>query len=740
MLGRRAILQLGSLSSLAGPSAAGSRKENQNADLAASPLSPVPALEELASDRMVHHLDDLFAAPGLQNEWGHAQATKSVSGITSITFPPFACCGTPRLLFTPGLIPTCELMLNGRLSVAYPLPMGKITYQWFPHCVVRETEIEQIRIRTRAFLPSRHRAVAQEITALNGSREPRRLTLGFVLRAFVEVQPRASNDRDEADELLTALPGKSCVVFHSRDGRAYSVQGVSPACEKILQGRMPAYLFELGPGQRATFRYVNAIAENGERALTEYETLQQGFDQAWRENEAEFTRRIRAAFTPRNHVFSGSLPALRTRSRALWKLYYTGFTNLLYSRVDSPASVIGPAYVTLRPRWATTNSYLWDAELTSFSLALLDPDPFRRLIELWLVQNLDNHYATSYTTGKPVGPWYAVNNLAVLRSAHNYLRVSGDVAWLDRMVEGRSVLDHLKTHALRWKQLDRRSVGLADYGNIDNLLEVVSTYTHEVAATNSGNVYGMRVAAALLDRKQRHAEARELRAEATELAKRIIRLLYVPGQGYWKCGQPDGSYREVRHAYDFLTVLDCMQDDLGPDIAAEMCAFFWRELHSKTWMHALSPLDVDSSWNYRADHSWLGAYAAWPSMSAKVLLRAEKPENAARVAEWIRGLAKSANQGPFGQAHIVETVVRPENGGALKCPPEQPYGNDWCEVSGGSFIDLILEDVFGLNPQLDGNLAVRPRLALFDSRTALAGFRCHGKLYDIDAQGARVAS
>ena len=718
----------------------GSRNENLRPDLSNFLLSPVPALAELASDRMVHRFDDLFAAPGLQNEWGHAQATRSVSGITSITFPPFACCGTPRIPFTPGLIPTCELAINGRLSVAYPLPMGTICYQWFPHCVVRETEIEQIRIRTRAFLPSRRRAVAQEITVVNGSRERRNLTLGFIMRAFVEAQPRPSQDRDEADELFTALPDKCCIVFSSRDGRAHSVQGVSPVCDKILHGRMPSCSLDLSAGQSATFHYVNAIAGNGEQALAEYEALQEGFDRAWRESESEFTRRIRAAFTPRNNVFSGSLPALRTRSNALWKLYYTGFTNLLYSRVDSPVSAIGPAYVTLRPRWATTNSYLWDAELTSFSLALLDPEPFRNLIELWLVQNLDDHYATSYTTGKPVGPWYAVNNLAVLRSAHNYLRVSGDMGWLDRMVEGRSVLDHLTTHALHWKQLDRRGIGLADYGSIDNLLEVVSTYTHEVAATNSGNVYGMRVTAALLDRKQRHFEAQELRTEATELARRIIRLLYVPGQGYWKCGQPDGSYREVRHAYDFLTVLDCMQEDLGPEIASEMCAFFWRELHSKTWMHALSPLDVDSSWNYRADHSWLGAYTAWPSVSAKVLLRAEKPGNSAKVAQWIRGLAKSANQGPFGQAHIVETVVPPENGGALKCPPEQPYGNDWCEVSGGSFIDLILEDVFGLNPQLDGNLAVRPRLALFDPGAALSGFRFQGKYYDVDAQGTRVMS
>ena len=59
--------------------------------------------------------------------------------------------------------------------------------------------------------------------------------------------------------------------------------------------------------------------------------------------------------------------------------------------------------MTLRPRWATTSVYLWDAELTSFSLVLLDPEPFRKLIELWLVQNVEGHYATDYLTGKAVG-------------------------------------------------------------------------------------------------------------------------------------------------------------------------------------------------------------------------------------------------------------------------------------------------------------------------------------------------
>ena len=109
----------------------------------------------------------------------------------------------------------------------------------------------------------------------------------------------------------------------------------------------------------------------------------------------------------------------------------------------------------------------------------------------------------------------------------------------------------------------KRAGGLADYGDMRNLLEVVSTWLHEVAGINAGNVYGMRFVAALLERRGDARQAAQLRSEAKELAARINRLLYVEGKGWWKCGQPDGTYNEVRHCYDLLAVFDAMFEDLS---------------------------------------------------------------------------------------------------------------------------------------------------------------------------------
>ena len=98
---------------------------------------------------------------------------------------------------------------------------------------------------------------------------------------------------------------------------------------------------------------------------------------------------------------------------------------------------------------------------------------------------------------------------------------------------------------------------------IDNLLECVSAYVHGVASLNAANVFNMRNAAELLQMVGQHERAAELSAEADRLLP-AVKALYVEGSGYFATRLPDGSKREVRHCYDFLTVLNTISDDLTP--------------------------------------------------------------------------------------------------------------------------------------------------------------------------------
>ena len=740
-LDRREFLKLGATGAALTPAVAAPMSIRGTGHLPAAPASRggllpgIPTPADLASDKLVHHFRDLFNPPLANNEWGCLQAAKSVSGITAVYFPPFTCCATPEMPFSPGNLITCEIFMNGRVLTSFPPPAGEVAYTWYPHQIVRETVAEGIRFTTETFIPSKQRIAAELITVKNETPERRTLSLGFDMRAGVTVQrekPWLGPAAAEADNKLTGDASRGCIIFASQHTPAVSVQGISPLPTRIDRGRMLVCEVTLNPGESCKFHYVNVIGEGAEATLNLYDQQQANFEQLHKGNEEHFVRLLRSAFTPGNSDFSGHLPQLITSNRDLWKLYYTGFTNLLVNRRLPSDPGHSPSFTTI-PHFCPTLSFIWDAMLTSLSLALLDPQVLRGMLENWFVQDMHQHLATDYVTGKGVGPWYAVNDMGMLRCAHDYLRVTGDFAWLDKSIGGRPAIEHLVDHALYWKTLDKLGHGLADYGKLDDLLEVVSTWVHEVAAMNAGNVYGMRFVASLLDRRGDASRATQLRSEASDLAARINSKLYVEGKGWWKAGQPDGTSNEVRHCYDLLTVLDTMADDLTERQKKEIGGFFWNELHTPLWMHALSPGDVDATWNLRADHSWLGAYTAWPSMTAKGLYKIDQP---ARVATWVKGLAKSANQGPFGQAHIVESIFPTENGGAFKCPLDQPYGNDWCCVSGGSFADMVIDSIFGADLTLNGGINIKSHLADFDSAARLLNVRHQGKRFNVSKDGA----
>jgi hypothetical protein len=303
---------------------------------------------------------------------------------------------------------------------------------------------------------------------------------------------------------------------------------------------------------------------------------------------------------------------------------------------------------------------------------------------------------------------------------------------LDKIIVDKRVIDHLYDHAIYWKQLATGTNGLGDYGGITNILEVVSTYIHEIAGMNAGNVSSMRFVAELLERRGDSERAKRLRVEATDLAGRISRLLYVEGKGWWRCGQPDGTFNEVRHCYDFLAVMDNMSEDLSAKQKGEMAGFFWEQLASKKWMRALASGDPDATWNVRTDHSCLGAYPAWPPMCAKGLFKIDAPS---KIAPWLREIAKAGNQGPIGQAHFVEDVFPPLMGGAFKAPNDAPYGEDWCCVAAGAFTDLVIDSIFGIDPTLSSGLHASPKLEAFDPGGRLEGVYYQGSEFTVTDKG-----
>jgi hypothetical protein len=162
-----------------------------------------------------------------------------------------------------------------------------------------------------------------------------------------------------------------------------------------------------------------------------------------------------------------------------------------------------------------------------------------------------------------------------------------------------------------------------------------------------------------------------------------------------------------------------------------MIEFFAAELQSTSWMAALSPLDEDVTFSQRPDHQWNGSWPGWVALAACALVKHNRTD---LLATWIPGLARTAGQGPYSQAHFVESHSQTVDGGARKAPTEWPFITDWATVCVGGFFELVVLSLFGIDFGYDA-LTATTRLRGIDDRASLENVPYGGEFYNILSGG-----
>jgi hypothetical protein len=677
----------------------------------------IPTVESVQSSPMTHRFGDLFNPPGLTNFLGCVQVDIDPVAIRSFAFPPFAM----------GDAVTAGLFVDGKF---FPAHGAAVTFVWRPDRIERTCELNGLRLHSTTVLAVGKMAAIVRLSVENRSGTARKVPLKLGLRGGITKSVTPWNNAvppSETDNTVELDRSRGALRFTAKQSTAVLIQGC-PAARDVTPVGLRLEL-ELNAGESRHVDFISVIGETPTDAQRVYDTLAGGIEAEIARAHENWNAELRAMFTPGNDRYSGHLPTLETNDAEILKIYHLAAAGLAYFKRETPYSVHGRVYGTLLPRYWQTVTFLWDYSLSSVAHALLDPAVMKANLRRWMKLDVHKHFGTEFLTGAGVGPWYAVNDFAMSVIARDYLRFNGDRAFLGETVGDRRVADYLHKYAHNYGDFQTTS-GLADYGGLNNLLECVNTYLHEVASLNAANVFNLRFAAELADLRSDPAGARKLRETATALAERVNEL-YVPGRGYWHARFPDGSLREVRHVYDFFTVINTMGDLLSERQKREMVDFFRRELMTPTWLHALSPDDDDAMFSTRPDHQWNGAYPAWPPQAVMALYRAGEVDLAF---DWLKGLSKSANQGPFGQAHFCESVIPPEAGGAIKAPSDVPWINDWTCSSIGSWTAVIIESIFGVQAGL-GAIDARPQFGRFDPKAVLRNVAWQGKQFTVTRTG-----
>lgn len=451
------------------------------------------------------------------------------------------------------------------------------------------------------------------------------------------------------------------------------------------------------------------LAPGGEQVL-EFQASDDGwrgeFASAFEECKRAWEQRWSDAFTPGNQHFSGNLPVLATDNQELARNYYMGaVTLLILERTQFPVSP--RSFITSGEREPGLQFY-WDAAMQATVWALLEPDGMKATLRRWLVQNVRSGLAIDIreTQGFDAQDHdritgYGFNACTIFQTAYDYLRVTGDLAFLDEELEtGQTVLQHLDAMATDWKTLALTDSPLADYGGNDNLLECAPAYIGRVPSVNAQNVLMMRQAAGLYAWKGNDARAKELREEASAFAPAVL-ALYKEGDGVWYGLHRDGGRAEFRHCVDYIYVGNALAGELTPKMRDEMTAFVKRELLMRDWMRAMSLKDDAAKLSDRPDHGPMGAFDGWVPLTVSTMWRLGSPNEAF---DFYCRTAVVTAEGPFAQAREFYGPNREAYDAPVRVAERQVCLKE-C-IAGVAFTDVVINTFFGFLPAIGGEPAL----------------------------------
>ncbi len=405
-------------------------------------------------------------------------------------------------------------------------------------------------------------------------------------------------------------------------------------------------------------------------------------------------------FTPGNDFVSGNFPAFETTDERARRVYYNSpLTMLFLTHTNLP--IMERVVLTGGPRWGATIMFYWDTTSWRTIGATTDPEMMKENLKGWLTIDINKYYGRDYLGGKGAGNGYVANYWAIFQMLHEYLVVSGDYSFLDELIEGRSILEHMHEMAYNWKTMSKQGqegyegelYELADFGDDPwLLLEAVPTYIHIVPSFNAGYVGMLKKLSDMYEKLGDAEKAAEVRHDAERMAKLVLQL--YRGDGTWNSLFPNNEKVEIRHSLDFHFIGRYMADDLSDEMKGEMVAFVENELLTNTWMRAQSLTDPAAQNSDRPDHGPLGAYDGWPLNTMEAMYHMGYPEKAM---DFYRNIYPVTLEGNWAQAHELWGDDKENKNARVRIAERGWHIRD--AASGIGFANVMLREFFGFMPK-----------------------------------------
>ena len=317
-------------------------------------------------------------------------------------------------------------------------------------------------------------------------------------------------------------------------------------------------------------------------------------------------------------------------------------------------------------------------------------------------------------SGTAGGTWYPVNDEKTIGLVYHYVQITGDTAFLDEVVDGKTVLEHALKSALFGDEVSK-PVKLIDYGPRGDHLELRRQYTYNhVMPDLNGRRYASYLRAARLA-EIAGKPAPYLRERAVALKPLLKQELWDP-QTKWFSFLNGKGQPETRWTVQMFYLLGSGVLDQETEVGL-ISHLNDKEFLGEYGLHSLAkgdpaydPADVDNGGP--------GACTCFPPNIAILLYQAGRPREAEDL---MRRCVWWGSRMPYwGDSSYADRV---------------DYRHDTplqCTIDGVTVAQFFIFGMFGVDPQFDGAILVSPRPAAFAPHAALRGVKLRDTVFDIE--------
>ena len=583
-------------------------------------------------------------------------------------------------------------------------------YEWLPFAVKSKGIISGIQATASTVLLPGKRAFIIETTLKSRSGEHVTVPVTITAAGGMDMVEKWDFQRPSGvtrmalsveHNMLVKTEKDNCMITGTDYPDAYGVD-----TEECLQ-----FDITLPAKSEKTF-YIIAVFGYKNRAIDEYEEIS--------ENPRKAIRKAREDFECRAAELFQKLPEFHAADKRLVSFYNRSLVHYLTNRWQVPEFALNPFYSTGSIKGGCLLSYLWDFSEGWELHPLFDAPAIKEHIKQYLKIELTSCFSFDPVSGGAVGPWYPVNQEKIIGLIYYYVLVTGESAFLNETVNGKTVLNWAVYHAGFW-DMENGEVELYDYGlEGEHHLELRRGYPYNGVMPDLNArryqsylwVYQLSVTAG--------CPARYLRERAEKL-KTLLKDELWDSKNKWfdffSAGKRDTRYTVQMFKLIGSGVLD------GEELSGLLSRLNEDDFLSRFGMHSLSkkdpaydPADIDNGGP--------GSCSVFPPQIIERLYKAGLPEAAEDILQRI--LWWGARVPYWGDSFTADRV------GYRSDTPLQ------CTIGGMAGAQMIIFGMFGVSVEPDGNIVFKPNPPSFSRNISLKGLKIKGKTFDISVIDCKI--